>query len=287
MIGRGRPRGDECLAPSPERSEVTRPGRRVLAGEVGEPIEVGVEVRPIRVDDVIRPERGHHATGPAAAAQPGVSLQRRRSRRRSWPGTRSRTARRGRGGGRRPRRAGRRGGRRSRRHCRPPAASRPRRPPRACGPATASRACPGRGGCSRRRCARRSDRRTRRASRRGRDTQRLEGDALAVEHPQQVVVPGDQLGGGVADRGVVGEGRRVAVPVGADERERTLSAHTAHGRWSAHRGQQGEGGWGRAGMQRFAEFGLEGNPRAGISVRRARRRSGRSCRPRTAGRSRS
>ena len=129
VVGCGGPRGDECLAPSPERSEVARPGRGVLAGEVGEPIEVGVEVRPIRVDDVVGPERGHHATGPAAVAEPGVGLQLVESRRRSWPGTRSRTARRGRGGGRRRRRAGRRGGRRSRRRCRPPAASRPRRPP--------------------------------------------------------------------------------------------------------------------------------------------------------------
>ena len=30
--------------------------------------------------------------------------------------------------------------------------------------------------------------------------ERLERDALAVEHPQQVVVPGDELDGRVADR---------------------------------------------------------------------------------------
>ena len=160
VIGRGSPCGDERLAPSPERGEVARPGGGVLAGQVGEAIEVGAEVRAIRIDDVVGPERGHYPAGPAAVPQPGVGRQ---------------LVRRGVGRGQEldPEPLVER-----------PGAERilgepgdevvvdgvgtvglqrlldPEDLRRACGPATASRACPGTGGCARRTSARCAARRT-------------------------------------------------------------------------------------------------------------------------------
>jgi hypothetical protein len=40
---------------------------------------------------------------------------------------------------------------------------------------------------------------------------------VAVEQPQQVVIPGHQLGGGVGERQVVGQDRRITVAVGTED----------------------------------------------------------------------
>ena len=47
----------------------------------------------------------------------------------------------------------------------------------------------------------------------------LQGDTLAVQQAQEVVVPGHELGCGVADRDILGENRGVAVAVRTDDGE--------------------------------------------------------------------
>ena len=61
-------------------------------------------------------------------------------------------------------------------------------------------------------------------------SERLEGNTLAVEQPQEVVVPGDQLGGRVAECIIVGQRRRVTVPVRAHDGQRCGALVAASGR---------------------------------------------------------
>ena len=67
--------GDEGLAPGPQRGEVARPRRGVLTGQLGQAAEVVLEVRPVGVDDVVGPERGHDPAVPAARRDRGVGVE--------------------------------------------------------------------------------------------------------------------------------------------------------------------------------------------------------------------
>ena len=193
-----------------------------VSGEPAQRGDVRAEARTVRVDDVVRPEGGHDRAAPAGVSQSGVRLERAegtvgRRQELEYP-TRSNTAR------------GRNSSRRRRAHMlvvdrRPPSrVARGRRCPTprpACAPARASTACPGTDGSDRRTHARRAGRRSCAWPAVERpDAERLEGDTLAVQHAQQVMVPRHQLGGRVAEPDVVGELCRVAVTVRAHDGQR-------------------------------------------------------------------
>ncbi len=93
VVGCGRAGGDEVVAPEADGVEVTLPRRGVGVGEPAEGGDVRAEARPVRVDDVVRPEGRHDACRPSRSVAGRHAAPESRGRRRSWPGTRSATAR--------------------------------------------------------------------------------------------------------------------------------------------------------------------------------------------------
>ena len=214
------PAAMNSCAPEADAVEVSLPGRRVGVREPAQCGDVRAKAATVRVDDVVRPEGGHDRAAPAGASQSGVRLERAEGTVGRRQELNTRPLEHGSGPELVPPQAGahvvvdrvRRLGPQGyvdaqhlcQRVLQPELRRRAPEQMEVIGectpdePAVALRVAP----------VERPD------------AERLEGDPLAVQHAQQVMVPRHQLGGRVAEPDVVGELCRVAVTVRAHDGQR-------------------------------------------------------------------